>query len=210
MSWTFTLTLDGYDFVYTDGDNGNVGGITVPWDADVEDPDYAVTLNYALSLYPHVADYMLIKEAYYNWYRYWDRERVDRESVLLAIERFTEQDELSYPDWIDAFRRDVRQNTPQLSAPQRPAKVKDLSGYVYLVKSVSGHYKIGRAKDPNNRAKTFGVQLPFEIEFVAVIKTDDYVALEEQLHAKYQDKRVNGEWFALTPEDVEYIKGLAK
>lgn len=82
-------------------------------------------------------------------------------------------------------------------------------GYVYLLQSPTTAYKIGRTRDPKNRMKTFGVQLPFEVEFICLIKTQNMTELESRLHAKYADKRINGEWFRLTLEDVEYIKGLA-
>lgn len=89
-------------------------------------------------------------------------------------------------------------------------KRKVTPGYVYLVQSPTGAYKIGKAKDPSNRQKTFDVKLPFEVEFIALIQSDDMRKLEAELHAQFADKRVNGEWFNLTPEDVEYIKGLAQ
>jgi hypothetical protein len=82
-------------------------------------------------------------------------------------------------------------------------------GYVYLIHSVTGHYKIGRTSDPQNRMKTFTVKLPFEVEYVCIIACEDMHQLEWDLHQKYHDKRVNGEWFQLDPDDVEYIKGLA-
>jgi hypothetical protein len=43
-----------------------------------------------------------------------------------------------------------------------------------------------------------------------MIQTSDMRELERMLHARFADKRVDGEWFILTPEDVEYIKGLAQ
>lgn len=89
-----------------------------------------------------------------------------------------------------------------LPAPRNP-------GYVYLLQSPTSAYKIGRTRDPNNRMRTFGVQLPFEVDFICVIKTGDMYELERRLHERYADKRIRGEWFALDSEDVEYIKGLA-
>lgn len=83
-------------------------------------------------------------------------------------------------------------------------------GFVYLLQSPTSAYKIGRTKNPENRLKTFEVKLPFEVEFVCLIKTPHMSVLESQLHARFADKRVNGEWFDLLPEDVEYIKSLAK
>lgn len=83
-------------------------------------------------------------------------------------------------------------------------------GYVYLIRSSDGLYKIGRSGNPNNRMRTFKLTLPFDVEYECVIHTDDMVALEKQLHRKYTEKRIRGEWFKLSARDVKYIKGLAK
>jgi hypothetical protein len=82
------------------------------------------------------------------------------------------------------------------------------AGYVYLIQSPTGSYKIGRSKNIANRLKTFNVKLPFEIEIEHVISCSDYRAAERELHKRYADKRVNGEWFALTRDDVEQIKAI--
>lgn len=83
-------------------------------------------------------------------------------------------------------------------------------GFVYLVREINGpHYKIGHTINPDNRARIFGVTLPYHVEYEAVIQTDDMYTLEADLHEQFEDKRGNGEWFALTPDDVDYIKGLA-
>src|SRR5678815_3797246 len=63
-------------------------------------------------------------------------------------------------------------------------------GYVYVVKSDSGHYKIGRTNNPDDRRKTFNVKLPVEIEFIILIKTSDYTQLESVLHTQYKHKRI--------------------
>jgi hypothetical protein len=83
-------------------------------------------------------------------------------------------------------------------------------GYVYLIQSSTGYYKIGRTVNPDNRMATFTVKLPFEVEYTCVIQCEDMYGLEKELHARFASKRVNGEWFNLAPEDVEYIKGLVK
>lgn len=93
--------------------------------------------------------------------------------------------------------------------PQSPKPPKDESGYVYLLKSENGHYKIGKAKNPDNRLKTFTVKLPFKVEYICTIQTVDMGELEAALHEQYETKRIDGEWFNLEPEDIEYIKGMA-
>ncbi len=85
------------------------------------------------------------------------------------------------------------------------------AGYVYLLRTLHDEtlFKIGRTSNPDNRAKTFGVTLPFPVEYVCLIQSDDMYILEGQLHAKFSQQRLDGEFFRLSPDDVEYIKGLA-
>lgn len=85
-------------------------------------------------------------------------------------------------------------------------------GYVYLLQSMTDpiHYKIGRTSSPDNRIKTFGIQLPFKVEYIALIKAYNMYALETALHEKFSDKRIDGEWFALNPDNIAYIKNLAE
>lgn len=90
-----------------------------------------------------------------------------------------------------------------------PRNKSSKAGFVYLVQSPTGYYKIGRTSDPNNRMKTFSVKLPFEVSYVCVIETVDMKALEASLHEQFAGKRASGEWFALDAEDVEYIKDMA-
>jgi hypothetical protein len=118
-------------------------------------------------------------------------------------------------DKIILFRASVRRElarreTRERQEAQKKAKAEKLDkGYVYLIQSPTGAYKIGRTKHPEQRMKTFGVQLPFEVEFLCMIETTKMRLLERELHEKFESKRVNGEWFALEPSDVDYIKGLS-
>ena len=50
--------------------------------------------------------------------------------------------------------------------------------------------------------------LPFEIELVHTIKTDDMVEIERFLHEKFADQRTNGEWFCLSDDDIEWLKDI--
>lgn len=90
--------------------------------------------------------------------------------------------------------------------PERKPRRSD--GYVYLLKSASGEYKIGHTTNPEHRFKTFDVKLPFKVSFEHLILCEDRRALESELHLKFKTKRINGEWFALTDADIEYIKSL--
>lgn len=109
-------------------------------------------------------------------------------------------------DFIDAIDEELSRRALRIAKPSKPA----VPGYVYVVKSPTGAYKIGKSKDPDNRLRTFSVKLPFEVEYVCVIPTDDMNGLERDLHSRFSDKRENGEWFNLTDTDIQYIKALNK
>lgn len=81
-------------------------------------------------------------------------------------------------------------------------------GFVYLIKAVTGHYKIGRTKDISTRVNFFVVKLPFEIELIHHFEADDMRKAEAELHQMYKTQRVNGEWFNLADEDVAFIKSI--
>lgn len=82
--------------------------------------------------------------------------------------------------------------------------------YCYLIQdaSVTRFFKIGRTNNPGHRMTDFGVLLPFKISIVHIIPCQDSHALESQLHQKYRNRRVRGEWFALTNEDVSEILAM--
>src|SRR5690242_18538642 len=87
--------------------------------------------------------------------------------------------------------------------------IRDSSGYVYLLQSPKGAYKIGKSVNPKSRFQTFKLSLPFEVEYVCVIQTNRMSDLERELHERFASKKINGEWFDLSTEDVQYIKSLA-
>jgi hypothetical protein len=92
------------------------------------------------------------------------------------------------------------------------ATTRNRAGYVYILKQINGeHYKIGRTSNPDNRLATFNVKLPFPVEYEHLIQTDDMYALESELHQRYASKRVNGsEFFKLTPQDIQELKGITR
>lgn len=116
-----------------------------------------------------------------------------------------EQNEADLKGGLEVVRAELQRRSP----PPIPTPTSRNPGYVYLLQSPTGAYKIGRTINPANRLKTFTVKLPFEVEYICTIKTPDMVALEQELHARFASKRINGEWFALNDEDIAYIKGLA-
>jgi len=79
-------------------------------------------------------------------------------------------------------------------------------GFVYLMCSENGYYKIGRAKDVKRRLDGLVRQFPIRIEVEHRIACLDYCQVEGFLHEKFAEKRVQHEWFKLDPQDVDWIK----
>lgn len=90
------------------------------------------------------------------------------------------------------------------TAPRRRKQ----AGYVYLIEG-GGYYKIGKAKNPSNRAQTLAIHLPYPTRLLHAIKSDDSDRAEKHLHERYADRRTNGEWFDLDGDEVREIMGIA-
>ena len=89
---------------------------------------------------------------------------------------------------------------PARSAP--PKGVKSVDGHVYMIK-YGDAYKIGRSDDLERRVKQVSVQIPEKGSLIHAIRTDDPSGIENYWHRRFKGRRVNGEWFKLTPDDVK-------
>jgi DNA-binding PadR family transcriptional regulator len=79
-------------------------------------------------------------------------------------------------------------------------------GYVYLIKDLLGHTKIGYTKNIKERLEQLKRIKKSELFLIHLLKTSDMVTLESFFHKKFDSKRVEGEWFKLNQADIEYIK----
>jgi hypothetical protein len=95
---------------------------------------------------------------------------------------------------------------PDLS---RPTPQSPELGFVYLPKA-GPHYKIGKTKDLDARLGQIKLQLPFDVEVVHKIATDDPTGIESYWHRRFMNKRDNGEWFSLSEEDVAAFTSRTK
>ncbi len=79
------------------------------------------------------------------------------------------------------------------------------TAHVYLLKH-DKVYKIGKSIDVVRRYNEIKTQMPHKLEETHVIETDDPSGIEAYWHNRFKDKRLEGEWFALSASDVKAFK----
>lgn len=76
------------------------------------------------------------------------------------------------------------------------------SGFIYVMEC-AGFYKIGWSKVPRIRRSHLQTANPLPVTLVGVVEGS--MENEAEWHEFFTDKRVQGEWFALTQEDVSHV-----
>lgn len=64
-------------------------------------------------------------------------------------------------------------------------------------------YKIGYSKNPAKRVASWPL-LPWVCRIVAIIPTYQPRKVEDYLHRLFAGKRLRGEWFLLSEEDIQF------
>lgn len=99
-----------------------------------------------------------------------------------------------------------RENIAARAAGTRPEREPKVAiGFVYLMKS-GPHYKIGRTNSVGRRGSELAIKIPVPPKTIHSIETDDPIGVEAYWHKRFADKRGEGEWFALSQEDVKAFK----
>jgi hypothetical protein len=91
----------------------------------------------------------------------------------------------------------------ELGLHNKQSFIKDPMFTYICVDRNNGLYKIGKSKSPKVRERTLQSEKP-SIEMLFTIKGEH----EKELHAKYHSKRVRGEWFRLTDDELSDIQKL--
>ncbi len=102
-------------------------------------------------------------------------------------------------------RAEQRQARQRDRIMQRVANKWNIQGVIYLLRC-EGLYKIGHTSNLKRRRRELETQSPGRLKLVHRIKTDDPPGLEAYWHKRFRDKRVKGEWFQLTRDDVAVFK----
>ncbi len=78
-------------------------------------------------------------------------------------------------------------------------------GYVYIGYDASRKgFKIGKSTNPEKREEEIRRMNP-SFELLAFGFTDNYSDVEKKLHEKYSKKRIIGEWFSLSPNEISEL-----
>ena len=178
------------------------GGIVIDETDPVSDPAFIVALQQA---HAHIPYYQAVGCFEENGLSYYYKADYSDDPYLLAIKKAYEENiipvnEETYKRALDyisgkAFLRTLK-----------PSQVID--GYTYLMVDSNGLYKIGYSKDPATRLKKITSKAN-PVSIVCQIRNTNCAYLEYELHEKFHDSRVSGEWFALSADDVQYITALA-
>ena len=88
-----------------------------------------------------------------------------------------------------------------IPTPRIPQK-----GYIYFILDNSKKVKIGKTKYLEERILQLEKILGEPIILHHFFKTFDITKSEKKLHKKYKQYRLNGEWFNLPKEELDFIK----
>lgn len=106
---------------------------------------------------------------------------------------------------LDRLEHERYQNT--LREKEKNGKKKQ-PGYIYLMHGIGTNwYKIGKTKHLGKRFKPLSTQGPFPLELIHFHETADMQTDEDYWHDFFADKREEGEWFTLSPEDINLFVG---
>lgn len=116
-------------------------------------------------------------------------------SIKVQIDSFYEHTSF---DKIDEYNLSISEKKET-----QEANIQD--GYIYLLKSENGYYKIGKTIQLDTRIKTIMREYPVYIERVHFFKTSQLTKVESFLHSLFSEFRLQGEWFKLEKSHLDFI-----
>ena len=93
--------------------------------------------------------------------------------------------------------------------PKTQTKRLKRKGHVYLLEDSGGYIKIGCSQDVKKRIENIQSNNP-TIRVLRLIETSDIAGLESELHKAFANKRIKGEWFLLTKDDIKQIEEIVE
>ncbi len=81
---------------------------------------------------------------------------------------------------------------------------------IYIIKTSKRLYKIGKTQDLQKRIASYHTHLPIVFRVVRQYMVENIDELEEALHVVFQHKRVKGEWFELSNDELIICDNIAR
>lgn len=79
-------------------------------------------------------------------------------------------------------------------------------GFVYFIKNPeAGLVKIGRTRNIDTRIHQLEWEYKSKLSLIKKIPTDNAVLLEKEMHERYSDFHIEGEWFELPEETISKL-----
>lgn len=133
--------------------------------------------------------------------------KLDCEDNFLKINKFLSNYVNSLPRKTAQQIKELKIKTEELEKQRKIFEEKEYerehTGFVYLIK-LGDSYKIGITKNTKERFKQFEF-MPFDLQIIKTAKVKNYENIETLLHDMYKEKRIKGEWFNLTQDDIQNI-----
>jgi predicted GIY-YIG superfamily endonuclease len=110
--------------------------------------------------------------------------------------------------WAEGLESEVQVDLAQPDRMTERGARRRSKRFVYFIGEVYGAVKIGVAANPQRRLNQLQTAFPYKLILLHVMETDEATQVEAALHREYAAKRLNGEWFALTPADLAHVKRM--
>ena len=130
---------------------------------------------------------------FYDMIESYTNARKISDKVLFEVDDENEELSMNNCRWIPCIRY-----------PEYPYSNNKNNRYVYIVKS--GIYtKIGISRNISLRMTALQTGNPFPIQLVYAKEVDNAYNIEQDLHKKYSEFNISGEWFELSKDDINTI-----
>lgn len=77
---------------------------------------------------------------------------------------------------------------------------------VYFIQAKNGLVKIGIANNVYLRLESLNTASPVDLNLLFWIETNEARKLESSFHNIFRSKHIKGEWFNLSPDDIDWVK----
>lgn len=117
----------------------------------------------------------------------------------------------SVVDGFDSFKRVAKRGGPASEIAQAALGILREGfdqRYVYAIRDARNRVKIGKSKDPQRRLRELEVGNPEALELFCSAEVRDASSLERDLHRKFANENLRGEWFQLPEEEQAELKNV--